>query len=99
MTKKKRCLALITAIALLFVMLFSAAYIVKNSNHDCCGNAHCPICYHISVCRDVLKALLLAVGVHMSAALLSCIFYRLTKNHVSTAKSFTPISLKVKLLN
>ena len=60
MTKKKRIISVVVAVAVFFVMLYSALYIAAEANHDCVGE-NCPICYQISVCENTLKNLSLAV--------------------------------------
>lgn len=95
---KKRVIALATAVAVLFVMLFSAVYIVKNSRHECCGE-NCQICYNISVCGDTMKTLskaVCAVCVALAAIYALC---RAVECSVDIIKSATLISQKVELLN
>lgn len=69
MTTKKRILAGIIAVAVVFVMLFSAAFIVHEADHDCIGDG-CPTCYQISVCISTLKMLSYAVVAVAVAAVL-----------------------------
>lgn len=95
---KKRAIALATAIAVLFVMLFSTAYIVKNSRHDCCGE-NCQICYNISVCRNAMKTMSAAVCVVCVFAASSYALCRAVQCSVDVINSATLITQKVELLN
>ena len=96
MTKKKRIVSLVVAVAVIFVMLYSALYIAAEANHDCVGE-NCPICYQISVCENTLKNLSLAV---CAVAFAAAFTYTLCKG-ISACADVTPrytlVSLKVKL--
>ena len=96
MTKKKRIISLVVAVAFFFVVLYSALYIAAEANHDCVGE-NCPICYQISVCENTLKNLSLAVS---AAAFAAAFTYSLCRSIFSCAAvipSYTLVSLKVKL--
>ncbi len=58
--KRSRRVALILVAMLSFSIAFSAFFVVKEANHDCCGDK-CPICYQISMCESTLKTVA-AVG-------------------------------------
>ncbi len=96
MTKKKRVISLIVAVAVFFVMLYSALYIAAEANHDCVGE-NCPICYQISVCQNALKNLSLAVSAAAFAAAFTYTLCRSISVCTDYAQSFTLVSLKVKL--
>lgn len=53
-SKTTHIVAAIIGLALLVVVLFSALYIVSNSNHDCTGE-HCPICACIHQCENNIR--------------------------------------------
>ena len=96
MEKKKRVLAALLAVAVLFVMLYSALFIAAHADHDCDGE-DCPICYQINVCQNTLKNLSFAAS---AAALAAAFTYTLCRGiSVCTdyAQSYTLVSLKVKL--
>ena len=96
MEKKKRIAALLLAVAVLFVVLYSALFIVAEADHDCAGE-NCPICYQINICQNTLKKLSLAV---FAAAFAAAFTYTLCRDiSVCTdyAQSYTLVSLKVKL--
>ena len=96
MTKKKRIISLIVAVAVFFVMLYSALYIAAEANHDCVGE-NCPICYQISVCENTLKNLSLAVCAVAFAAAFTYTLCRSISACADVTPSYTLISLKVKL--
>ena len=96
MTKKKRIISLVVAVAVIFVMLYSALYIAAESNHDCVGE-NCPICYQISVCENTLKNLSLAVCAVAFAAAFTYTLCRSISACADVTPSYTLVSLKVKL--
>ena len=96
MTKKKRIISLIVAVAVFFVMLYSALYIAAEANHDCVGE-NCPICYQISVCENTLKNLSLAVCAAAFAAAFTYTLCRSISACADVTPSYTLVSLKVKL--
>ena len=96
MTKKKRIISLIVAVAVFFVMLYSALYIAAEANHDCVGE-NCPICYQISVCENTLKNLSLAVCAVAFAAAFTYTLCRSISSSAAVIPSYTLVSLKVKL--
>ena len=96
MTKKKRIISLVVAVAVFFVMLYSALYIAAEANHDCVGE-NCPICYQISVCENTLKNLSLAVCAVAFAAAFTYTLCRSITACADVIPSYTLVSLKVKL--
>ena len=96
MTKKKRIISLIVAVAVIFVMLYSVLYIAAEANHDCVGE-NCPICYQISVCENTLKNLSLAVCAVAFAAAFTYTLCRSISACADVTPSYTLVSLKVKL--
>ncbi|SFD03861.1 hypothetical protein [Butyrivibrio sp. YAB3001] len=52
-TKVNRALAGIMVVMVLFVVLFSAIFIVSHVDHDCTGE-NCPICACIQQCENIL---------------------------------------------
>lgn len=98
MKKQNRKIALLLALAVCFVMLFSAFYIAAQADHDCIGE-DCPICYQISICENTLKTLgFVAAAAVLSAALIYLCF-TFTKQQENTLRQATLITLKVKLSN
>ncbi len=96
MTKKKRIISLVVAVAVFFVMLYSALYIAAEANHDCVGE-NCPICYQISVCENTLKNLSLAVCAVAFAAAFTYTLCRSISACADVTPIYTLVSLKVKL--
>ena len=96
MTKKKRIISLVVAVAVFFVMLYSALYIAAEANHDCVGE-NCPICYQISVCENTLKNLSFAVCAVAFAAAFTYTPRRSITACADVTPSYTLVSLKVKL--
>ena len=96
MTKKKRIISLAVAVAVLFVMLYSALFIAAEVDHDCVGE-NCQICYQISVCENTLKNLSLAVCAVAFAAAFTYTLCRSISACAEVAPSYTLVSLKVKL--
>ena len=96
MTKKKRIISVVVAVAVFFVMLYSALYIAAEANHDCVGE-NCPICYQISVCENTLKNLSFAVCAVAFAAAFTYTLCRSITACADVTPSYTLVSLKVKL--
>ena len=96
MTKKKRIISLVVAVAVFFVVLYSALYIAAETDHDCVGE-NCPICYQISVCENTLKNLSLAVCAVAFAAAFTYTLCRSISACADVTPSYTLVSLKVKL--
>ena len=98
MEKRDRKLALLLALAVCFVMLFSAFYIAAEADHDCIGE-NCPICYQISVCENTLKSLgygALALAAFFALTFSAAILFSQPKTYL---RQSTLITLKVKLSN
>ncbi len=98
MAKHKRIAAAILAAALVLVMLGSALFIVEESGHDCIGEG-CSVCFQLSVCRNALKNLCLAVFV---AAVAAGVLYALAMGADPRREpdfSDTLVTMKVKLSN
>ena len=96
MTKRFRFLTGLLAVILPFVMLSSIAYIAVESDHDCTG-VDCAICYQINVCQNILKNLSLAVCAAAFAAAFTYTLCRSISACTESARTFTLVSLKVKL--
>ena len=96
MTKKKRIISLLIAVAVFFVMLGSTLYIAAESSHDCVGE-NCPICYQISACENALETLSFAVCAVAFAAALPYTLCRSIPARADFTTSCTLVSLKVKL--
>lgn len=96
MTRKNRIVAVLLAVMVLVVMLYSALFIAAEAEHDCVGE-NCQICYQINVCENTLKNLSLAVCAVAFAAAFTYTLYRSISACAEVAPSHTLVSLKVKL--
>ena len=96
MKKKNRIIAILLAVMVLFVMLYSALFIVAHAEHDCVGE-NCPICYQISVCQNALKSLSLVVCAAAFAVVFTYTLCRGIFACTDYVQSYTLVSLKVKL--
>lgn len=66
--RARRLLAAVGAAVLLGFQVFSSAYIVLESDHDCHGEG-CPICFHIQQCTENFQ--LTGSGLEADAAVVS----------------------------
>ena len=94
--KRTKHAALIIALMLFVVMLFSALFIAHEIHHDCTGEG-CSVCAMLAVCENMLKNISAAAA---AAAVLTAAVFVIIKT-LETASVFcpaaTPVSLKVKL--
>ena len=97
MEKKKRIAAFL-AVTILLVLLFSAAFIATEADHDCAGE-NCPICAQIAVCQNLLKTFSLAVCIAAFPAVVSYMLCRGSFACADVIPRNTLVSLKVKLTN
>ena len=98
MTKRAKYMAAVMAFAVVFVMLWSSFYIVAESDHECTGE-NCPICEQISVCCNTIRTISSGIAAAVATVLLSCTFSRTVLLYNEETPRYTPVSLKVKLLN
>lgn len=98
MTKKNRIFAIILAVAIIFVMLFSGLFLVAQTHHECTSK-HCSVCYQLSVCHNLLKTVFSAVIAVLFLAALICVARCVAAAFVQECIQPTLITLKVKLSN
>ena len=96
MTKKFRFMVRLLAVVLAVVMLSSAVYIAVEADHDCFGD-DCAICRQISICENLLKSLGLAGAAAVFAAAVRYALCRVIPSCAEVVRTFTLVSLKVKL--
>ena len=72
--KRNRIAALLLAVTILVIMLYSAFFVAAEADHDCVGEG-CPICYQIDACQNTLKSLSLAVCVTAVAVAFTYIYF------------------------
>ena len=96
MTKKFRLITGLLAAVLAAVMLSSAVYIAVEANHTCSGE-DCAICHQLQVCENLLKSIALAGAAAVFAAAVRYALCRIIPSCVELVRTFTLVSLKVKL--
>ncbi len=96
MTKKFRLITGLLAAVLAAVMLSSAVYIAVEANHNCSGE-DCAICHQLQVCENLLKSIGLAGSTAATAVAILYILCRIIPSCTEVARTFTLVSLKVKL--
>lgn len=96
--KRNRIAALLFAVTILVIMLYSAFFVAAEADHDCVGEG-CPICYQVDACQNTLKSLSLAVCVTAVAVAFTYILCRCISLCTDYAQRDTLVSLKVKLSN
>lgn len=98
MTKTKRTIAFVLAVAMLITVVFCVAFMAMEAQHGCLRE-DCQICAQIAVVRDVLKALFCvalaaAITVAFTYAGQHCVAYL-----GRSASKGTLVALKIELLN
>lgn len=90
-----RKISVLLAFLLIFVMLFTSAFIIAEADHHCCGE-DCHICALILICEQMLKRLSLFV---MFATLIavSVIGFCLIRIYFSRCVNTTLVALSVKI--
>ena len=96
MTKKLCFMTRLLAAVLAVVMLSSAIYLAVEADHDCSGD-DCAICHQINVCENLLKSIGLAGSAAATVAAILYILCRIIPSCIEVARTFTLVSLKVKL--
>lgn len=95
--KKKACVpAMVLALLLAIVLLFSIGFIVLEADHDCSGE-NCAVCFVLHICENALQRLIV-----FGAAAACVLFARTCRlfvrgRYASRFHSCTPITLRVKL--
>ena len=95
---KNRLIAILLAIIFIFVIPFSAFFIVENENHDCEGE-DCSICYQISICENVLKTVGLISALVAFVVLFGKCVFLLSSFTIRLVCDSSLVKLKVKLSN
>ena len=96
MTKKSRLITGLLAAVLAAVMLSSAVYIAVEANHNCSGE-DCAICHQLRVCENLLKSIGLAGAAAVFAAAVGYAPCSVIPSCAEVVRTFTLVSLKVKL--
>lgn len=94
--KISRVFACIMAAMVLFVVLFSAFFIVSHADHDCTGE-DCPVCACLQQCENILHG----VGdgsIHAASGILPVVFIvGFILASYCIVVSDTPVSTKVRI--
>ena len=98
MEKHLRIAKILLAVLLLAAMLCPLIFITAEADHDCTG-ADCAICHQINVCENLLKSIGLAGSAAATVAAILYILCRIIPSCTEVARTFTLVSLKVKLSN
>ena len=96
MTKKSRLITGLLAAVLAAVMLSSAVYIAVEANHNCSGE-DCAICHQLQACENLLKSIGLAGAAAGFAAAVRSALCSVIPSCAEVVRTFTLVSLKVKL--
>ena len=96
MTKNLRLITRLLAAVLAAVMLSSAVYIAVEANHNCSGE-DCAICHQLQACENLLKSIGLAGDAAVFAAAVRYAPCRVIPSYAEVVRTFTLVSLKVKL--
>ena len=96
MTKKFRFMVRLLAVVLAVVMLSSAIYLAVEADHDCSGE-DCAICHQLQVCENLLKSIGFAGAAAVFAAAVRYTPYSVIPSCAELVRTFTLVSLKVKL--
>ncbi len=97
MANRKRIIAMLLCIGLVFALAVSSAYIAHEAGHDCSGE-NCSICRIIAVNVSLLRTIALAVLVLLAQfALLQGKFARREQQRFCLPASGTLVSWKIRL--
>ncbi len=97
MTKRIRAISAVTAITVVFVLLFSILYIAVEADHDCTGE-NCPICEQIAICQQRLKQVSSGTAVIAFGLFAFFTLCVVQSSYTALQRLCTLITLKVKLL-
>lgn len=95
---KNRIIAIVTMVAVISVMLFSAVYLEEHANHDCTGG-DCPICAMMSQCSNHLKQITEVIVAAVSVTFFAVTYEVMQKYAVNLVSFRSLISQKVRMDN
>ena len=99
MSNRKRILALVLCVGMLFVLFASSAYIAHEADHDCTGE-HCEICENIAQMEALLQSFaLLGVVLLLLFTLLSFLRTFRVEEALRACLAPTLVGWKVRLNN
>lgn len=98
MKKSVRVLSAFFALMIMFLMIYSLCFISNHTHHECVGE-ECPICEQIEIAKALVTRLSV-IFVFFSAVFSLYKFIQSVSVDYSTVITyFSPIRLKVKMLN
>ena len=97
----QRAIALLTALLLLFCLVFSFTFLGINADHECLSSEDCPICTEMSLCSELTHALGSAAPSEEEERPQAPAFSVELRPAAAAPHRFapTPVSLKVKLID
>lgn len=98
MLTKKRIAALIIALAMVFTMVFSALFIVRNAGHKC-SETECGVCAQISCCISNLNNITPKPETGWDSAFISFALVLIIGAVLCVKRQKTLTELKIKLSN
>ena len=98
MTRQKRVVALLLAMVVCIVMIFSILFISFEAQHHCAGE-NCKICYQLDECSQAIRQLVFVAMLGILLLEASVWFYSTVTSSTSAKRIFSLILLKVELLN
>lgn len=95
----RRAAALLTALCLVFCLVFSSTFLGINAEHECLSSEDCPICTEMSLCNDLMRAFGTAAPSEEEERPAAPVFSVEEKKSTAPRRRFaaTPVSLKVKI--
>lgn len=68
MNMRKRGYALLFCIGFVLVLLVSSAFLIREADHDCCGE-HCPVCEMIAMTTALMRSFCLIAAMMLLRSL------------------------------
>ena len=95
----QRAIALLTALLLIFCLVFSFTFLGINADHECLSSEDCPICTEMSLCSELTHALGSAAPYEEEERPQAPAFSVELRPAAAAPHRFapTPVSLKVKI--
>ena len=97
MNARKRAGALMLCIGLVLVLLVSSAFLIREADHDCCGE-DCPICRTIALTTLLMRALCLIAAARLMWSVLAVSRFAFhIPGSVRLHAEGTPVSRKTRI--
>lgn len=98
MKKASKIIAVIMAAMIIFCMVYSAYFTVKNAHHNC-TDEDCSICELLQVAETTIKILSTVVFMAVASIFMCILAQDCIDGYYHIFVEDSPIKLKVKLLN